>query len=57
MLFICNFRMLNWFLQLVFDEFNSVFIDNGQDLQYNKLDWSLECEKFFIFWGTITTIS
>ena len=48
--------MLNWFLQLVFDEFNCVFINNGRDLQYKKLNWFLECQQFLIFWGTITKI-
>ena len=38
--------MLNWFLQLAFDDFNGVFTDNGQDLQYKKLNWFLECQKF-----------
>ena len=28
--------MLNWILQLVFDESNAVFIDNGQDLQVQE---------------------
>ena len=46
--------MLNWFLQQVFDEFNCVFIDNGQDLQCKKLDEFLECQKFPIYWGTVT---
>ena len=55
--FICNFWMLNWVFQLLFDEFNCVFIDNGQDLQYKKLSWFLKCQKFIIFWGTITKIS
>ena len=45
--------MLNWFLQQVFDEFNC---GNGQDLQYKKLNWFLECQKFLIFRGTITKI-
>ena len=49
--------MLNWFLQQVFDEFNGVFIDNGQDLQYKKLNLFLECQKFPIFWGIIAKIS
>ena len=31
--------MLSWFLLLLFDEFNRVFIDYGQDLQYKKLNW------------------
>ena len=30
----------------MFDEFNCVFIDNGQDLQYKELNWFLECGKF-----------
>ena len=55
--FICNFRMLIWFFQLESDEFNCVFIGNGQDLQYNKLNWFLECQKFLILWGTITKVS
>ena len=28
-------------LQLAFHGFNCVFIDNGQDLQYKKLNWFL----------------
>ena len=40
----------------MFDEFNCVFIDNGQDLQYKELSWFLECGKFLVFWGTITKI-
>ena len=52
--FICNFGMLYWFSQLVFDEFNGVFIDSGQDLQYKKLNTFLECQKFLILWSTIT---
>ena len=49
--------MLYWFLQLVFDELNGVFIDNDQDQKYKKLNWFLEFEKLLIFWGTITKIS
>ena len=52
-----NFWMLNWFLQLVFDEFNCVLMNNGQDLHYIKLNWFLECQRFLLFWGTITKIS
>ena len=33
-----------------------VSMDNGQDLQYKKLNWFLECQKFLIFWHTITKI-
>ena len=28
------------------DEFNCVFIDNGQDLQYKKLSWFLSVRRF-----------
>ena len=45
--------MLNWFLQLAFNELNCVFIDNREDLQSKKLNWFLECQKFLIFWGTL----
>ena len=45
------------FLQPVFDEFYCVFIDNGLDLQYKKLEWFLECQKFLIFLETITKLS
>ena len=38
----------------MFDEFNCVFIDCSQDLQYNELNWFLECQKFLILRGTIT---
>ena len=40
--------MLNWFLQLVFDEFNRVFNNIDQGLQYKKLNWILECEEFLV---------
>ena len=30
--------MLNWFLQLVFDKFDCIFIDNSLDLKYKKLN-------------------
>ena len=40
--------MLNWFLQLVFDEFDYVITDDVLDLQYNKLNWFLECQKFHL---------
>ena len=49
--------MLNWFLQLVFNELDCVFIGNGLDLQGKKLNWFLECQKFLILCGTITKIS
>ena len=39
------------------DEFNCVFIDNSQKLEYKKLNWFLECQKFPILWGTITKVS
>ena len=41
--------MLKWILQLVFDEFNYVFIGSGQDLQDKKLNYFLECLTFLIF--------
>ena len=53
----CNYSMLNLSVQLVFDEFDCVLIDNGLDLLYKKPNWFLECQKFLIFWGTITKIS
>ena len=31
------------------DEFNCVFFDNGFYLQYKKLNWFLECQKFLKF--------
>ena len=43
--------MLNCFLQLVFNDLDCVFIDNGLDLQYKKLNWFLEYQIFLIFWG------
>ena len=49
--------MLNWFFQLTFDELNCIFIDNGQDLQYKKLNRFLECQKFLIFSGIIIKMS
>ena len=40
--------MLIWFLQLAFDEFNCVFIDNGnsQDQQCKKLNWFWSVKSF-----------
>ena len=37
--------MMNWFLQLVFDEVDCVFIVNDLDLQYKKLNWFLGVSK------------
>ena len=57
--FVLYLQLLN--AELVFaisvDGFNCVFIDNGQNLQYKKLNWFLECQIFLIFWVTITKIS
>ena len=39
------------------DEFNCVFIENSQNLQYQKLNWFHECLKFLTLWGTITKVS
>ena len=30
----------------MFDKFDCVFIDNGQDLKYKKVNWFLECQSF-----------
>ena len=49
--------MPNWFLQLVFDKFDFVFIFNSLDLNFEELTCFLDCQKFFIDRGTITKIS
>ena len=38
--------IVHWFLRLVFDKFDCIFIDNGMDMQYKKQDWFLECQNF-----------
>ena len=40
--------MRNWFLQLVFDEFNCGFIQNGLDMQYKKPNVSGVSKVFYI---------
>ena len=53
-LLFCKSVYFNWFLHLmfvVFDEFDCVFIDNGQDLQYKKLNWFSGVSKVSFFLG------
>ena len=37
-----------WFLQLVFHEFHCVFIVDGQDMQYKKVNWFLKCQVSYV---------
>ena len=44
----------SWLLQLVLDDCYCVFTAYSQ--QYKKLNRFPECQKFLIFWGTVTKI-
>ena len=44
--------MLNWFLQLLFDKFDCIFIVYSLDLKHKKLNCFLEHQKFLIYRGT-----
>ena len=48
----CNNRVLNWSLQVQFDNFDFIFIVNSMDLKYKQLYCFLKRQSFLTNWDT-----